>query len=606
MSSVRGRSRLLPAILLMGVFLVAISGMAGPPAVYGDDSNLITLQLAETDLGTALRLLMDQSGINILVVGGEELASKKVTVNLSNVTLENALKTLAEGYGISWRRTGDGTYIINAKATNQGAAPAGATPANTGIEENQTPPAPVVEVETPKPQPKRRMEFAKIEVAFARLSDLGDILGFPVYNSYNNQVESIPGYQGRIPDIVRKNNSAAQPVYGPATDPNAPNSNYGNESNIPSDGDRRIQQMMGGGGGMRGGGGGGFGGGGGMRGGGGGGFGGGGGGMRGGGGGGFGGQGGGGGFGGGGGGFGGQGGGGFGGQGGVGGGGAASNLLPEGIDSVVGYEIDNAIIVRGDPEAIEELKELIRMFDVAPLQIQIKVDFVSINVTDSNSLGIDWTVRRLDTSIDTNFGPAGDVIVGIADGNVRARLATAVSNNRAKLITGPLVTTFNNVWANVQFGREVPYFTSTLSGGGIGQNPVVSIQPNYLTVDTSLYVLPKVNGDGSINVLGFPQVSDSSRFVTGPQGFIAPIVEYQTVQINRRVQDGETIVIGGLTKKSDSRNLSKVPILGDLPIIGTLFQNRSRLNDETELLVFVTPTLIRDRSNAGSSITLGQ
>jgi len=564
--------------------LAIISGAAGPPACRAD-SNLITLQLNDTDLATALNLLTNQSGISIIVADREELAKKKVTVNLNDVTLENALKNLVEANGFSWRKNADGTYWVNAKPAASGIAPAIGD--NEG---SQTPAPPVPVVEPSQERPNRHKEAARIQLAYAKPSDLSPIFGnFPVIG-YNPSLESIPGYQGSIPDVVRENNASnwnmnqgrmfPTPVSNTTPMPGA-----GGSPNLPQPGaDASVQQIRGGGlggGGFGGGGRGGFGGGG------------------------FGGVGGGigGGFGGGG--FGGVGGGIGGGVGGVGGGGAATNLLPEGIDSVVGYEIDNAIIVRGDPEAIEELKELIKMFDVAPLQIQIKVDFVSITATDSKSLGIDWSLRRLDTTIDTNFGPQGNVIVGIADGNVRARLAAAIGQNRAKLITGPLITTFNNVWANIQIGRAVPYYTQALSGGAVGQAPVVSTQVNYLSVNTALFVLPKVNGDGSINVLGFPQVQDSSRFVPGPQGLTAPIVEFQTVQINRRVQDGETIVIGGLTKKSDSRNMDKVPILGDLPLIGRLFRNSSRLNDETELLVFVTPTIIRDRSNMGPGISSG-
>ncbi|MHB1458911.1 MAG: type II secretion system protein GspD, partial [Armatimonadota bacterium] len=98
-----------------------------------------------------------------------------------------------------------------------------------------------------------------------------------------------------------------------------------------------------------------------------------------------------------------------------------------------------------------------------------------------------------------------------------------------------------------------------------------------------------------------PTISDSPGSVDTPNGKI-PITTDQSLQTTRRVQNGETIVVGGIIRKSETDNMTQIPLLGDLPIIGQLFRSTSKDTDDKELLIFLTPTIIPEKPVAGGGI----
>ena len=99
-----------------------------------------------------------------------------------------------------------------------------------------------------------------------------------------------------------------------------------------------------------------------------------------------------------------------------------------------------------------------------------------------------------------------------------------------------------------------------------------------------------------------PQLSDIEKFVTMGTNGDMPIVNSQYVQTQRRVANGETIVLGGLIRKNSTTSVEKIPLLGDLPIVGPLFRNTKEQVDDKELLIFLTPTIIPEKPVAGTGV----
>jgi type II secretory pathway component GspD/PulD (secretin) len=123
-----------------------------------------------------------------------------------------------------------------------------------------------------------------------------------------------------------------------------------------------------------------------------------------------------------------------------------------------------------------------------------------------------------------------------------------------------------------------------------------------LTVATYLRVLPRVNADNTITLTLSPQVSDAGTIYRDPTGNSEiPATTSQALNTTRRVMNGETIVVGGFIRKNESTNITQIPLLGSLPLIGPLFRSKSVTGDDTELLIFVTPTIIGEKS-AGASV----
>jgi general secretion pathway protein D len=155
------------------------------------------------------------------------------------------------------------------------------------------------------------------------------------------------------------------------------------------------------------------------------------------------------------------------------------------------------------------------------------------------------------------------------------------------------VATTNNMFASVEFSTEIPFFAATVSYNNYGVR-TVDFQPDFVPVENYLDVMPRVNADDSITLMLMPNISNVAGYVEGPNGERIPIATYQNVFTQLTVKDGETAVIGGLITKDDSTTKLHTPLLSKIPIIGKLFDSRAKNLNDTELLIFVTPRILRE------------
>lgn len=272
-------------------------------------------------------------------------------------------------------------------------------------------------------------------------------------------------------------------------------------------------------------------------------------------------------------------------------GGSGNFLWPEGVDDARPFDLDNSIIVKGDVDGIEKFKKIVRMLDVPPKQVQIEAKFVEVKTTDIKNFGIDWSLERLNESFNTAFGPAGNVVVGFATGNLTAQLKTQLSTDIGRVINAPIISTINNQNAYISINTVIPYWVTIATV--VGDNNVINNStPQFITIDTHLDVLPRVNGDGTITMILRPGVADTGNVITGPDGSQIPEQRNQELFTQRRVANGETIVVGGFIRKNESNSIQKIPILADLPIVGSLFRTTAKTSEDRELLIFVTPRII--------------
>ena len=301
------------------------------------------------------------------------------------------------------------------------------------------------------------------------------------------------------------------------------------------------------------------------------------------------------------------GGGGGGGQG-AGGGGAGGGLggavfeLPEGIEEIVGYDLISALIVRGDPDAIQDLRDLVEMLDQPPQQIEVEARFVTLSVNDAESYGMTWTLTDGTSTISGSTAGQGGASVAFqyATGNFQTLITAITRDNKGKVVNAPKVATQNGQPALVQFQQTIPV---TISDTVVTDaSSTVSTSVTTIPVTTLLLVVPRVTGtppNESITTVIVPQVADVIGFVDNPSGGTIPIVAQQTIQTTLRVPNGGTIALGGLIRKNNSDSSTKIPFLGDLPFIGSLFRSKTQNRDESELLIFVTPRILREPGLSG-------
>ena len=294
----------------------------------------------------------------------------------------------------------------------------------------------------------------------------------------------------------------------------------------------------------------------------------------------------------------------FGGQGGgQGGGGQAGGgtLRPQGVTQIISNDADNSLLVEYDDQAdLERLRELIKLLDIAPKQVIIRAEFVIVNLSDVDAFGIDWRFSpsgNTDVQIPPANSSAPTITLAYGSGNAVANLRAALTRTTQNVIQAPIIGTMNNVPASVNFTTTITVSISQNifnNNGIVTQNQLIPV-----TATNGISVTPHINGDNSITMALTPQLNDVQTTADG--GFTNTS---QAIRTTRRVQNGETMVLGGFITKKFTRSITKVPLLSDLPIIGNLFTQRNFNQTGAETLVFITPTIIEDRSQ-GSIGTSG-
>jgi general secretion pathway protein D len=184
-------------------------------------------------------------------------------------------------------------------------------------------------------------------------------------------------------------------------------------------------------------------------------------------------------------------------------------------------------------------------------------------------------------------------------GNFQATLAAEVTANRAKIVSAPRVTAINNLTAEIASQTSRPV---VLTDTQIGIGGQVGIQQRLIFINTSvaLTVTPTINNDDTVTVLMQPQ------FQTQDQGTDATLgagqISSNIVRTVANVRDGQTIALGGLRVKNSTVGGSKIPLLSDIPLIGGLFRSRTRLENDDDLIIFLTARIVRRQGDEAAVV----
>ncbi len=278
--------------------------------------------------------------------------------------------------------------------------------------------------------------------------------------------------------------------------------------------------------------------------------------------------------------------------------------LPQGVDNLIAVDAQNVLLVRGTDEGIDRIREIIGFLDRPVPQVEIEAQFVSVNSTASKLFALSFTSRNtannntVTSSIDPTSGSTSvttlgtsQVNVGVTRGNVQAVLQAAETAGVARTLQAPRVTTFNNLTAQLtsNSSTSVPIVNTTVITN-VNGNPTQSTSTSFLTVfsGTTLTVIPTINRDGTITISLQPQV-----YTSGVTTGLVTTSSLQQINTSANIKDGDTLAIGGLRMTELVNSKGKIPILGDLPLIGRLFRSSYKVNQETELIIFVTAHVVR-------------
>jgi general secretion pathway protein D len=172
-------------------------------------------------------------------------------------------------------------------------------------------------------------------------------------------------------------------------------------------------------------------------------------------------------------------------------------------------------------------------------------------------------------------------------------LRAIAQSGKAKVLSRPSILARNNQPATITVGQSVPLITS-VSYNGLNGTPINAI--SYRDVGVILRVTPFITADGMVEMMVSPQISsiDPSLSIPISAGVNAPVIDIRSADTVAVTADGQTIIIGGLMESDKSATDTKIPFLGDIPVLGNLFKRKQKNDVKTELLIFLTPHIVQN------------
>ena len=287
--------------------------------------------------------------------------------------------------------------------------------------------------------------------------------------------------------------------------------------------------------------------------------------------------------------------------------GTAQRLLDEEV-AIVAEPVTNSLLVSASPRYFEQVEEMITELDQPQKQVLIEVLLAEVTLDGTTEWGVQWNTTVdlrgkgiSDQETDNNsLKLDGETVVGgltasLTGDNWGFILKAMQSDGRLEILSRPQILAADNMVANINVGQQVPVVTgSRITERGDSINNF-----EYQNVGVQLEVTPRINPEGIVKMDVAPTISSlSSSTVAVSKDFNAQVINNRSASTSVSVQDGQTVVIGGLISTEDDERVTKIPLLGDIPYIGQVFRKTKKKRVRSELLVILTPHVINEPGEA--------
>lgn len=295
------------------------------------------------------------------------------------------------------------------------------------------------------------------------------------------------------------------------------------------------------------------------------------------------------------------------------------NTLVSGRGSVLIDPATNTLIVTDTRSVIEKFRKLIDELDVPAQQVMIEARIVEAADGFSRDLGVKfgatgrkklknetsafgWGVNsgfgggdkwKAQTKINLPVAAAANsisLVRAISSGALNLELSASESLSKTKTLANPRVLTQNRKEAKIESGYEIPFTVTTASGGGNSTNTELKKAVLGLTVT------PNITPDGQIIMTVKINKDSPAQCASGSNTILC--ISTKSLNTQAMVENGGTLIVGGIYEENNGNTLTKVPLLGDIPVIGNLFKTRGKKTDRRELLIFITPRIIDTAGNS--------
>ncbi|ENU4538175.1 type II secretion system secretin GspD [Escherichia coli] len=285
--------------------------------------------------------------------------------------------------------------------------------------------------------------------------------------------------------------------------------------------------------------------------------------------------------------------------------------------TIKSHEQTNSLILTGAPDAIRDLENVIAQLDIRRPQVLVEAIIAEVQDAEGLNLGIQWANNQVgmmqftntglpittvaqanqngtfNNDLSTAIGSFNGIAAGFYQGNWAMLLTALSTSSKNDILATPSIVTLDNMEATFNVGQEVP----VLSGSQTTSGDNIFNTVERKTVGIKLKVKPQINEGDSVLLEIEQEVSGVAETATSSTSDLGATFNTRTVTNAMLVGSGETVVVGGLLDKSINDSESRVPLLGNIPVLGHLFRSKSEQIAKRNLMLFIRPTIIRERSD---------
>lgn len=283
-------------------------------------------------------------------------------------------------------------------------------------------------------------------------------------------------------------------------------------------------------------------------------------------------------------------------------------MLSENPIQIIADDVRNALVVMATPRDYGMVEETIKKLDTVPLQVLLEASIIEVTLTDDLNYGIEWFFKN---RVDSNKQGQGLLDLGAAGigplapsfsytiidsaSNVRLALNALAEESTLNVLSSPTLMVLDNQTARINVGDEIPV-PARQSVSNIDPDAPTVNEIQFRKTGVTLTVTPRVNESGLVTMEINQQVSNAVQ--TTSSSLDAPTIQQREIESVVAINSGQTIVLGGLIQDTQNNIESGIPVLYKIPVIGKLFGQTTDNNLRTELLVLITPRVIRNKNEA--------
>jgi general secretion pathway protein D len=308
---------------------------------------------------------------------------------------------------------------------------------------------------------------------------------------------------------------------------------------------------------------------------------------------------------------------------------AGPSTILEGKVTITADKATNSLIIVASPGDYETIKDVIQKLDIRRRQVYVEAEIIEMSLAKQRELGIEFQATNLNnletsnkTSVigGTNFGniaaaasgPAGlatltGLNVGAVKGtfkfngqeflNIGALLHALETNGDVNVLSTPNLLTLDNQKAEIMVGENVPFVTGQTQNAATGGSSILT-SIDRKDIGIKLQITPQISSDDNVRLEIKQEISDITVTPGLNPNIVGPSTSKRSADTTVVIKDRQTMVIGGLIRDNLTTSTSKVPLLGDIPILGWLFKFKTTKIEKTNLMIFITPYIIKDETGA--------